>query len=144
MTDRAEERPRPLHLAVLVGASAGIYAMSLGTVAALQSATDRAVIDARAPLDRAIRDLAATNAGLTAGLDRVAHADDGLSSAYDRVGPLLGTAETTLDALSASVARISGIAGALPDRVALPAVPRTVVSRATSPAHATSGASGGG
>src|SRR5690348_16378543 len=89
MTDRAEERPSPLHLAVLVGASAGIYAISLGTVTALQSATDQAVIDARAPLDQAIRDLAATNDGFATRLYRAAHADDTLSSAYDRVGPLL-------------------------------------------------------
>lgn len=143
MTDRAEERPRPLHLAVLVGASAGLYAISLGTVAALQSATDQAVIDARAPLDQAIRDLAATNDGFTTRLDRAAHADDTLSSAYDRVGPLLDATETTLDALSTRVSRISGVAGALPDRVALPAVP-PAVTRTRAQAHTTTGASGGG
>ena len=144
MTDRPTDGPRPVHLAVLAGASVGIYAVSLATVAVLQSSSDAAVIDARSPLDQAIRDLAATNERMATDLDRVARADDVMASAWDQVGPGLDATEATLDSLTASVARITGAAGALPDRVALPAVPRTVVTRGATPAHATTGASGGG
>ena len=144
MTDRFVDGPRPVHLAVLAGASVGIYAASLATVAVLQSSSDGAVIDARSPLDQAIRDLSATNDRMSGDLDRVGRADDAMASAWDQVGPGLDATEAALDGLSVSVTRITGAAGALPDRVALPAVPRTVVTRGATPAHATTGASGGG
>ncbi len=44
---------RPVHLAVLVGASASVYAISLAGVTALQSATDARLIAERAPADHA-------------------------------------------------------------------------------------------
>jgi hypothetical protein len=144
MTDGLPEGPRPIHLAVLTGASAGLYAVSLAMVAALQSSSDAAVMAARAPLDQAIRDLSATNDRIAGDLDRVGRADDTLASTWDPVGPALDATESTLDRLSTTVARITGAAGALPDRVAIPAVPRTVVARGTTPAHTTTGASGGG
>ena len=144
MTDRTTEGPRPIHLAVLAGASAGIYAVSLATVAVLQSSSDAAVIDARTPLDQAIRDLSATNDRMATDLDRAGRADDTMASTWDGVGPGLDATEATLDGLSKRVARITGAAGALPDRVAIPAVPRTGVTRGATTAHATTGASGGG
>lgn len=144
MTDPATDGPRPVHLAVLAGASAGIYAISLATVAVLQSSSDSAVIDARAPLDQAIHEVSATNDRMAGALDRAGRADETLASTWDRVGAGLDATETTLDDLATTVARITGAAGALPDHVAVPAVPRTAVTRGTTPAHATTGASGGG
>lgn len=70
MTDRATDGPRPIHLAVLAGASAGIYAISLAAVAGLQSAGDQATTDERAPLEQAVRELTIANDRLAEDLER--------------------------------------------------------------------------
>ena len=48
------ESRRPIHLAVLVGVSAGAYAISLAGVTALQSTTDARIAAERAPADHAV------------------------------------------------------------------------------------------
>ena len=134
---------RPAHLAVLLGASAGIYAVSLAGVTALQSATDQAVIDDRAPLGAATTSLSGGHDALESDLDRAARAYDDAAAGYDRLGPRLDAMETSLDALAGSVSKVSGAARALPGHVALPPVTRTVTTKAAPVTHATTGASGG-
>jgi len=134
---------RPAHLAVLLGASAGIYAVSLAGVTALQSATDRAVMDERAPLGAATSTLAGGHDAVETDLERAVRAYGTAVASYDQLGSRLDAMETSLDALAGTVSQVSGAAEALPGHVALPAVTRTVTTRAAPVTHATTGASGG-
>jgi hypothetical protein len=134
---------RPVHLFVLFGASAGLYAVSLAGVAALQSSTERATALDRAPVVADLDSLAVANDHLTFGVDRAARAYDISSRAYDALSPRLGDAESRLAELAAAVADVQGAARALPTRVALPAV-RAATPRSVAPkVQATTAASGG-
>jgi uncharacterized protein YlxW (UPF0749 family) len=135
---------RPVHLAVLFGASAGLYAFSLAGVMALQSSTERATALDRAPVVADLDALEAANDRLTSGVDQASSAYDASSRSYDEITPRLGAAESRLAELAAAVADVQGAARALPTRVALPSVraatPRTV---AAPKVQAKTGASGG-
>jgi len=133
---------RPIHLAALAGTSVSIYAATLAVVAAIQSSEDTALIDARAPLEAATRSVSLGHDALSARLDQAENAYGAAASAYDRTRPRLDGVESTLDRLAGSVAAVSGSARSLPDRVALPPVTPTIVTRVSSPAHVTTGASG--
>lgn len=138
------EPRRPLHLVVLVGASAGIYAVTLAGVTTLQSSADRAVVSDRAPFESSIQSLAAGHDALDTDLTRAARAYGDAASRFDRITPDLAAMETSLDDLSTTVADVSGAARTLPGHVALPPVVRTVTAPTKRPAvHATTGASGG-
>lgn len=135
---------RPTHLAVLLGASAGIYAVSLAGVTALQSSADQALIVARTPVDSATVSVTVGHDALESVLSRADQAYTEAAGRYDRLAPRLDGLETSLDALAGNVAKVSGAAKSLPGRVALPTVTRTVTTRVAAPAtHATTGASGG-
>ena len=134
---------RPVHLVVLFGASAGLYAVSLAGVAALQSSTERATASERSPVLADLDSLAAANERLTRGVDDAVRAYTTSRGAYDALAPRLGTTEARLEVLAAAVAEVQGAARALPTRVALPAV-RAATPRAAAPTvQATTGASGG-
>lgn len=134
---------RPAHLAVLLGASAGIYAVSLAGITALQSATDQTLIDERAPFGTATSTLAGGHDALETDLERAARAYGDAAAGYDRLGPRLDAMETSLDTLAGTVSQVSGAAKALPGHVTLPVVTRTVTTKAAPVTHATTGASGG-
>ena len=133
---------RPTHLAVLIGASAGFYAVSLAAVTALQSAADRAVIDDRRPLGEATRSLAGGHDVLETDLARAVRAYDDAAARYDALATRLDDVESSLDTLATKVSAVSGAARSLPGHVALPTVTRTVSSKAAPVTHATTGASG--
>jgi hypothetical protein len=134
---------RPTHLAVLLGASAGIYAASLAGVTALQSSAFQTVIDDRAPLDAATISLKGGHDALETDLDRADEAYGDAAARYDRLAPRLDGLETSLDMLAGTVSQVSGAAKALPGRVALPKVTAAVPAKAAPPTHGTTGASGG-
>jgi hypothetical protein len=135
---------RPTHLAVLLGASAGVYAVTLAGVTVLQSATDQALIDARTPVDSATISLSGGHDTLESELDLADRALGEAAERYDRLAPRLDGLETSLDTLAGTVSQVGGAARALPGRVSLPKVTRTVTTRVAAPAtHATTGASGG-
>jgi hypothetical protein len=148
---------RPLHLVVLLGASAGLYATSLAGVTFLQSATDRALIDDRAPLDAATGSISSDHDSLESDLARAARAYDAALARYDLLGTQLDGMESSLDNLAGTVSDVSGAAKALPGRVTLPRVTRSSsgssgstatssksTSKAAAPAtNANTGASGG-
>lgn len=137
------ETRRPLHIGVFVGLSAGAYALSLAGVTALQARQEAAVAADRAPTVQAIRAIAGRNDSLEedARLARDSYAR--ATGAYDRIGWALGDVEARLGELAGAVELVSGAARALPDRVALPPVTRTVRTIKPPAVHATSGASGG-
>lgn len=139
MTDR-----RPLHLAVMIGASTAVYAASLAAVTAFQSSDDRALMQRQAPAEDAVTRLSTGHDRLEASIGQAADAYDRAGRGYDALTPqLLGT-EDSLTQLAARVQTISGAARALPAAISLPPISRTVIRTTTSRPRtsASTGASG--
>ena len=136
------ESRRPVHLAVLAGASAGIYAASLAGVAALQAGSDEALIDARAPLAAATISVSAGLDDLQGALDATTGRYGSAAGRYERMTRRLDALETSLDTLAGRVSTVTGAARALPQHVALPRVTKTLPTRVAPAPHVTTGASG--
>jgi hypothetical protein len=64
-----------------------------------------------------------------------------LSSSYDGLRATVADAETRLGGLATIVDEVRGAAAALPQRIALPAIPSVRVAPKASRAHATTGGS---
>lgn len=144
VTTVAEKRP-PLHLAVLVGLSAGAYAGSLAVVTLVQSTTDASVSAQRAPT-RVIADaITAAHNDLEANVADAMRHYGLIADRYGALEPEFATLETTLDALATTTSSVTNSVRTLPTRVNLPKVSSTArVVRAAAPAsHATTAASGG-
>ena len=139
------ESKRPLHLAVMIGASTALYAVSMAGVAAQQSGADRTLIARQTPAEQAADRLRVGHDALDARLARLADAYARAANGYDSVSVALGLTETSLDEYAARVTKVSGAAQALPARVRLPAVSTNVVVRTTTRPRtsASTGASGG-
>ena len=123
------ESRRPLHLAVLFGASTALYAVSMAGVAIIQSGADRTLDARQAPADEAADRLRAGHDALDARLARLAAAYARAASGYDTLSTSLGVTESSLDDYAARVEVVSGAAQALPARVRLPAVASNSVAR---------------
>jgi hypothetical protein len=136
---------RPVHLAVLVGASASVYAISLAGVTALQSATDARLIAERAPADHAADVMARGHDELEDSIDDATRTYATAAGRYARLAPRLADMETSLDAFGRQVQKVTGAANALPGRVSLPTIHASTTTRTvtrTRTVHATTGASG--
>jgi hypothetical protein len=133
---------RPVHLAVLIGASAGAYAISLAGVTALQSATDARVAAERGPASHAVDVVAAGHDDLQASVDGASGAFTVAADRYAALTSHLADMEASLDHLGQRVAKVSGAAGALPARVSLPSIHASAPVTRTKVVHATTGASG--
>lgn len=135
---------RPLHLAALVGVSAGAYAVSLAGVTALQADADADLHAARAPIRLAADTMAASHDRLESALDAAAHRYSVIADRYRRSGLDLSGIEAELDALAERAALVSEGAASLPTRISLPSVPATprVVRAAPPKTDATTRASG--
>jgi hypothetical protein len=140
------EKRRPVHLAVLVGASASAYAITLAGVTALQSTTDARTVADREPGAHAADVMSSGNDALESSLDEATQVFEVAAGRYARLTPRLGDMETSLDALGTRVERVTGAADSLPGRVSLPRITTstsTVTRTVTKPTvHATTGASG--
>lgn len=137
---------RPLHLAVMIGASTAIYAVSLGAVTAFQSNDDRALTQRQAPAEDAVARLRDGHDRLEAAIGQAGDAYDRAAGSYDALTPMLMDTETSLTQLAERVQIISGAARALPGQISLPPISRTVVRTTTTSKPKTSastGASGG-
>jgi hypothetical protein len=131
----------PYHVGVLLGLSAGAYAVALAGVATLQSATEQTAQAANAPAIAAIEKLHTANETLDRQLAMVRLGLSQTGAGYDGTTKGLGEVGAQLDALASSVGVIEGQAAALPTRISLPSAPR--ISAGTRPATvATTGASG--
>jgi hypothetical protein len=133
----------PLHVGVYVGLSAGVYALSLAGVTALQARSEAAIAADRLPTAYAISQLAAQNDSLEANARRAGLAYGRAVGAYDRVGQAMAEIEGRLGELAETVQAVEGASRALPDRVAVPRVNRTVTTIKSPTVHATTSASGG-
>ena len=145
MTERAPRRP--VHLAVMTGAAAGVYAVTLAGVTGLQAGTDAVLAAARDPIAAAIAEQQAEHDRLEASVDAASAAYAEAAARYAAVLEALGDHEGALAALAGDVAAAEGSAAKLvvPARPALRAVSSGAGTRAAPrPAtNATTGASGG-
>ena len=145
-----ERRPtierRPWHLGTYLGLSIGAYATVLAAVTGTQASADAALAASRAPAVDEVAEVAAGHDRLEGALDA---ALDGYAEAADRYTSLarrLAALDHRTATLAATVAEVAGSAAALPERVVLPTLARSVpgapVVVAPPPVHATTGASG--
>jgi hypothetical protein len=141
-TTMAEIR-RPIHLLVLIGASTAAYAFSLAGVTALQSSTDRALIDAEAPAADAVERIGRGHDRLESDLSAAAARYAESAARYEALVTSMATMESSLEAYAGRAASVSGAARSLPSHVSLPTVTRTVTTTVVKPrVRATTGASG--
>jgi hypothetical protein len=134
----------PVRAAMLVGASAAVYAVSLAAVSGLQSSSDAARIARSQPWLDQVAEARAANDGLEAALLQASTEAQALGAAYEAAGEGIVAYEARLDALAALVAEVEGTAASLPSRIGLPKVTVRGATRNTRPATtSTSGASGG-
>jgi hypothetical protein len=134
----------PARAAMLVGASAAVYAVSLAAVSGLQSSTDAARIARSEPWLEQVAEARAANDELEAALLDASTEAQALGAAYEAAGEGIVAYEARLDALAALVAEVEGTAASLPSRIGLPKVTVRGTTRTTRPATtSTSGASGG-
>ena len=139
------DRRVPTHLAILVGVSAGAYAVSLAGITALQSAADAQLIAQRLPSQHAAEQASRDHDALEQAVAGAADWYAALAYRYDQAGTTIGGVETALDGLATRAASLTESTTKL--RVApfsLPRVARSVTrSVSAPPTHATTGASGG-
>lgn len=138
----ATEARRPVHLFVLVGASASVYALSLAGVTSLQSAADGALIEARSPIGAAADRVGSSHDDLDAVVSTAAQTYAGAADRYGQLAAQLVEVEAALDALAGRVASVAGAADALPTRISLPRVTVSTPKTSKPVVHATTGASG--
>jgi hypothetical protein len=135
---------RPLHLAVMFGASTALYAVSMAGVASIQSTGDQTLAAKQAPADNAATRLQEGHDALEARLARAADAYARAAAGYDQLASTLETTENALGDYAGRVQAVTGASKALPGRVSLPSVSSKVVVRTTSKPKTTTstGASG--
>lgn len=148
---KAADPKRPYHVGVALGLSTGLYAVALGAVTSAQVEHDRAVIEDRRPMQQAIDLLGNGHQRMESRMSGAWDRYEQASGGYDQVTLHLADLEAALQLLSETVAGIEGSAFALPDRLALPAVPlarpaapapAAAPAAAAPPVQATTGASG--
>jgi hypothetical protein len=128
----------------MLGASTALYAGSMAGVAVLQSDADRALSERQAPANDAVARLHDGHDRLERAIGEVADGYARAASRYDALTPTLGVTEASLSDLASRVEAISGAARALPARISLPPITRTVRTTGTRPrTSASTGASGG-
>jgi hypothetical protein len=142
MTERRSPSAMPLHVGVLLGVSAGSYALMLAGVAGLQSAGDAQLAADRAPLRAAIDDLVSAHDRLTDTVNRAGQAYEQAAAAYDATGSQFTGLESVLGDLAGNVSAINGAAKSLPASAPMPKVSRSVGSVSAPTTQATTGASG--
>jgi hypothetical protein len=136
---------RPLHLAVMLGATTALYAGSVAGVAYLQSNADQALTERQAPAQDAVARLHDGHDRLEAAIGQAADAYGQAASQYDALAPKLTDTEAALSDLAVRVQTIGGAARALPAGISLPPVRRTAIGTTSSrpKTSASTGASGG-
>lgn len=135
---------RPLHLAVMLGASTALYAGTMAGVALIQSNADRALMERQAPAKDAVARLHGGHDRLETAIGEAADAYARAASRYEALTPTLTDTEASLSDLASRVETIAGAARALPARISLPPITRTVRTTSTRPkTSASTGASGG-
>jgi hypothetical protein len=115
---RALTRPsvatrRPVHVAVTVGVTAGLYAVSLAGVTTLQAGTDARLSADRAPAAAAVAELRDTHAAVEAQLALMESSYAGAAATYSEIAAAIGAHEKSLAGLGRRVAAVEGSASSL-------------------------------
>jgi hypothetical protein len=147
---RAAVRPaattrRPIHVAVAVGVTASVYALSLAGVTGLQAGTDARLAAERAPAAAAVGTLKSTHDRLEADLGRLSAGYASAAGTYQGLADRIGAHEAALTNLDGRVAAVEGSAASLrvPTIARLPTVStRTVYASAKPVSNACTTASG--
>jgi hypothetical protein len=141
MTERALSRGstatrRPIHVAVTVGATASLYAVTLAGVTALQHAGDARLAAERAPAAAAVESIRAANDALDGDLAVLSAGFSGASDAYRAIADRIGAHESALASLGRRVAAVEGSASSLstPTITRLPALTSRTVTITPKPA----------
>lgn len=134
--------PVPAHIAVIMGLSAGAYALALAGITGLESASESAIAADRAPAIAAIETSQRTHTDLERRLEAARRSYEDAAAAYAATGDGFTAMNARLAALADVMTEISGSAASLPTSVKLPAVTRSVSSRPAPVVHATTTASG--
>lgn len=140
---RSAEARRPHHVGVLLGLSAGAYAVALAGVTGLQSATDQATIAARQPAMATVEAAAAEHDRLEAELADTRAALAGAGRDYDAQAARVADLQARLETLASAVGSLEGATLALPTRLSLPSAPRVPAAVSRPATQASTGASGG-
>jgi len=123
MTDsRLRSALLPAHVGVLVGVSAGAYALSLAAMTGLQAGNEAALRAQRDPLAAAIGRLTAQHDQLTARVDQARAAYEAAAAAYAATGTGFQNVAARLAELTAAVSQVGATAASLPTRVHIPVV----------------------
>ena len=108
------EKRRPIHLAVAVGVSASLYAVSLAGVTALQSNDNAQVAAGHAPLIGTVDGLDSANSDLEARLAAARKTFDASAAKFSSVADRVTGFESRLKALAGNVAKIRGTSISMP------------------------------
>jgi hypothetical protein len=135
----------PIHVAVTVGVTASLYAVSLAGVTGLQHASDARLAAERTPASVAVEALQGANDALDADLAVLSAGFSGASDAYRAIADRIGAHESALVSLGKRVAAVEGSASSLsvPTASRLPALSSRTVAVAPKPvSNACTNASG--
>jgi Na+/H+-translocating membrane pyrophosphatase len=141
----AAQKKAPLHVPIALGVTAGLYAVSLAGVTALQHQTDAVATAAQQPLADAIAGLGRDRTSLETDLRATVDSLNAAAGAYGTAAEHTAALEASVAALATQVQAATGAAARIPAQSAsrLPSAPRTVTVVVTVPAtQATTGASG--
>lgn len=142
MTDGRRVRGLPAHVGVMLGLSAGAYAVALAGVSANQSAADAGRMAERAPIAAGLATLSASHDRLDAALAAARERYTAAAAEYANLAPGIAGLESDIARLSGLVTEIEGTAAALPAGAPMPSVRTSVAKVAPPPVHASTGASG--
>lgn len=132
----------PLHVPIALGVTAGLYAISLAGVTALQARNDAALAASHRPLADAVAGVTSERAALERDLHATVDALNAASSAYGTAANGTSTLNASLARLARQVAAATGAAARIPQTSGLPAAPGTVTVATAPTTQATTGASG--
>ena len=139
---RGAEARRPLHLAVVVGLSAGAYAAALAGVATFQVASDRELAAANAPAADALALLIVEHDRLESRLAGAGSRYGLTAGAYSDITDQLARLEDRLGELAAAVKTVEGSAAWVPPTIRLPSVSRSAPQVSRPASNGSTGASG--
>lgn len=141
----AAQTRRPVHVAVALGVTAGLYAVSLAGVTALQAGTNAQLAAERAPAAAAVDALRTGHDQAEAELARITAGFNGAAATYQQIADDIAGHEGALGLLGKQVAAVEGSAASLraPTFSRLPSVSsRTVYVSARPATNACTAASG--
>lgn len=139
---RGAEARRPLHLAVVVGLSAGAYAAALAGVATFQAVSDRELAAANAPAADPLALLIVEHDRLESRLARTGSRYGLTAGAYSDITDQLKRLEDRLGELAAVVKTVEGSAAWVPPTLRLPSVSRSAPQVSRPASNGSTGASG--